>query len=85
MNSHSPGKRSPPPRPPWGWQGVSPPSCGTDNMGDPGMGVGVVSWGALTKHFSPTGLPGVVRQDMGCTRGLLVSSRLLPVTIQGGQ
>lgn len=81
VTSCSPGKSCPPPRPPWGWQGVSSPSCGIGSMGDPGL----VSWEALAKHFSPTGLPGLVGQDMGCTRGLRVTSRLLPVTMHCGQ
>lgn len=85
VKSCCPGRSCPPPRPRWGWQEGSSPSCGTGSMGDPAPGVGVVSWEALTEHSSPTGLPGVLGQDMGCTRGLRVRFRLLPVTLHCGQ
>lgn len=38
VESCSPGKPRPPPRPPWGGWGVSPPSCGTEERGSGGKG-----------------------------------------------
>lgn len=84
LKSCSPEKSCPPPTLPRCRQEVSPPSCGIDDVESPEVSVGVALWEALAKHFSPTGLPGVVGQDMGCTWGLLVSSRLLPVTMPVG-
>ena len=38
VESCSPGEPRPPPRPPWGGWGVSPPSCGTEERGRGGKG-----------------------------------------------
>jgi len=73
--SCSPGEPRPPPRPPWGSWGVSPPFCGTEEMGRDGEGE------ASAKGLCAAGLLGAAGKDVGCARGLLASSVLLPCPV----